>query len=53
MWVKIKFILRSEASKWWKNLDGDTKLNATWVVFDELFSNKWIMGTKMEAMHEI
>jgi hypothetical protein len=47
------FYFYGDTSKWYKILDKDTRLNTTWEVFEELFSNEWIRDTKMETMHKI
>jgi len=47
------FCLIGGASKWWKTLNEDTRLYATWKTFEEIFSTKWIRDTKIEAMYKI
>jgi hypothetical protein len=42
-----------EAQKWWMSIDIDIRWNIIWEEFEELFSNKWIRDTKMEAMYKI
>jgi hypothetical protein len=42
-----------EALKWWRSLDEDNRLYSTWEKFEELFSNKWIKDTNMEAIYII
>jgi hypothetical protein len=40
------FLFYGEASNWWKSLDEDTRLYATWGKIEELFSNKLSRITK-------
>jgi hypothetical protein len=35
------------------SIDKDNKWKMSWEEFEELFSNKWIRDTKMEAMYKI
>jgi hypothetical protein len=49
----VGIYLNGEASNWWYNLDESTRRSATWEVFEELFSNKWIKDSKMEEMYSI
>jgi hypothetical protein len=48
-WATFSFW--GEASRWWNSLDEDIRRNTTWEKFEELFSNKWIRDTKMDAMY--
>jgi hypothetical protein len=47
------FYIFGGSSKWWKSLNEDTRLHITWESLEELFSNKWIRDTKLEAMYKI
>jgi hypothetical protein len=45
--------LNGESCKWWYILDKDARRSVAWEVFEEIFSNKWIKHSKMEAMYRI
>jgi hypothetical protein len=42
-----------EAHEWWMSIDFDIRWKITWDKFEELFSDKWIRDTKIEAMYKI
>ena len=35
------------------SINFDTRWNITWEEFEELYSNKWVRDTKMEAMYKM
>jgi hypothetical protein len=47
------FSFWGRSHKWWRILDEDTRLHSTWEEFEKLFSDKWIMDTKMEELYRI
>ena len=49
----VGIYFNGEVGNWWYRLDGVTRRSATWEVFEELFSNKWIKDSKMEEMYRI
>jgi hypothetical protein len=51
--MMVCIYLNGEVDKWWYSFDKDATRSTTWEVFDELFSNKWIKGSKMEEMYRI
>jgi hypothetical protein len=50
---RTKNCFSGESWNWWMSIDEDNNWKMSWEEFQELFLNKWIRDTKMEALYKI